>query len=361
MKNKIGNSYLIWSFLCILVLLVMDVQAQNKPQTKAKVQTKKTTNTKGGATKKTTQVSKIDSVNAGLDAKARDTALPMLVVAKKKFTLNIDTPRKPLRNDGAITPYPNNERKPLGYEHIREDDVLFLQRVWREIDVQEKMNMPFRYKADNENGNQRFIMILLGALNSEKVKAFHASIDGKTDDQFTKEMTLEEISERLASKKCDTMPRKRQRADGSIYYDTVAVCEEFNPDDVVKYRIKEEWVFDKESSRMYARILGIAPVKAYKINDTLSVEAPMFWLYYPDLRPLLVNTPVYNPKNAGARISWDELFEYRYFSSNIIKSKIDNPSDLEVRGLVADDYRRLLEGEKLKEKIFNYEQNLWNH
>ena len=51
-----------------------------------------------------------------------------------------------------------------------------------------------------------------------------------------------------------------------IMKDSVVV-QEFNPDDVTKFRIKEEWVFDKESSRMYARILGIAPIKTYAIDQ----------------------------------------------------------------------------------------------
>ena len=36
-----------------------------------------------------------------------------------------------------------------------------------------------------------------------------------------------------------------------------------NPDDIVKFRIKEEWVFDREASRMFVRILGIAPCKTH--------------------------------------------------------------------------------------------------
>ncbi len=95
------------------------------------------------------------------------------------------------------------------------------------------------------------------------------------------------------------------------------VCAEFNPDDIVKFRIKEEWVFDKESSRMYARILGIAPMKTYttRIQVSYLVKRPLFWVYYPDLRPTLAKFEVYNGKNFGARMSWEELFESRFFSS----------------------------------------------
>jgi gliding motility associated protien GldN len=127
--------------------------------------------------------------------------------------------------------------------------------------------------------------------------------------------------------------------------------------------IKEEWIFDKESSRMYVRILGIAPVKATVDANTNVVlgESPVFWVYYPDLRPTLSSHEVYNGKNFGARMSWEELFESRFFSSSIVKSTIENSYDQYIRQYINDPILRLLEGEAMKEKIFNYEQNLWSY
>jgi gliding motility associated protien GldN len=140
-------------------------------------------------------------------------------------------------------------------------------------------------------------------------------------------------------------------------------CREFNADDILKFRIKEEWVFDKESSRMYARILGIAPIKTYVDENTGSVlgEAPIFWVYYPDLRPILAKYEVYNAKNFGARMSWEELFESRFFASYIVKSTLENPYDMFIKQYIKDDILRLLEGDNIKDKIFNFEQDLWSY
>jgi gliding motility associated protien GldN len=139
--------------------------------------------------------------------------------------------------------------------------------------------------------------------------------------------------------------------------------EQFNPDLVERYQIKEEWVFDKESSRMYVRILGIAPEKSIYEADgtTFRAATPIFWVYYPDLRPFLAKYEAYNGKNYGARMSWEELFESRMFSSRIIKSTIDNPGNNFINGYVRDDILQLLEGDRIKEKIFNYEQDLWSY
>src|SRR5207237_7923661 len=74
----------------------------------------------------------------------------------------------------------------------------------------------------------------------------------------------------------------------------------FDPKTVTKLRIKEEWVFDREASRMFVRILGIAPLKTeYLPNGQERGSSVMFWVYYPDLRPTLAKYEVYNPKNLG--------------------------------------------------------------
>ena len=107
--------------------------------------------------------------------------------------IKLDTPRKSLRNDASIELNLVKDRTPLAYENIREDDAVYRQRVWREIDVHEKLNLPFVYKASEDNGNQRFISILLNLIHAGDVTAFNASID----DRFTTPMTFREIAENM--------------------------------------------------------------------------------------------------------------------------------------------------------------------
>jgi gliding motility associated protien GldN len=342
-----------------LAKYVLLVAAFGMTVTVADAQTRKKTTRSTTAKKTTTKKTNTKVSNANLAAASADT-LPV-VAAPKKDPLQIDTPRKSLRNDAAIERNLVKERTPLAYEHIREDDAWYRERVWRELDIREKMNLPFRYKADEDNGNQRFIAILLNAIRTGEVSAF----DPTVDDRFTTPMPASKIGEMIAGK-CDTTPvidwAKDPNGTKGIFKDSV-VCREFNPDDIIKFRIKEEWVFDKESSRMYARILGIAPVKTYidEASGQVLGESPIFWVYYPDLRPILAKYEVYNSKNFGARMSWEELFESRFFSSYIVKSTIENPYDLYIKQYIKDDILRLLEGENLKDKIFNFEQDLWSY
>jgi gliding motility associated protien GldN len=321
------------------------VSAQAKPRT---VKKRTTTTTKKSTNKNT------GNAAATVAAPAKDTT----PVAPRELELTVV--RKSLRNDNAVERNLVKERTPLAYEHIREDDAVYRQRLWREIDVHEKMNLPFVYKADDDNGNQRFINILLNA-----IKSGDASVFSPIDDRFTTPMTMAEITKQLVGDpKIEQVPDWTRDPDGSkgIMKDSLIV-NEFNPDETVeKYWIKEDVIFDKESSRLHVRILGIAPLKTIRNADgSFRDVTPLFWVYYPDLRPLLAKHEAYNGKNYGARQSWEELFESRMFASRIIKSTFDNPYDQFIAGYVRDPILRLLEGDNIKERIFNYEQDLWSY
>jgi gliding motility associated protien GldN len=341
--------------LCLLALVVAlaaeSVDAQVKPKPKGRASTTRGKSGKGKTTNKS------QAGNNAAVAPVKDTVKPAPVV---DADIKLDTPRKSLRNDAIIERNLVKDRTPLTYEHIREDDAVYRQRVWREIDVHEKMNLPFVYKASEDNGNQRFIYILLNGIKAGNITAFDANVD----DRFTTPMTFQQIANGLVGKpKIIPIPDAAADPDGSkgTMKDTT-ITEEFNPDAVERYQIKEEWVFDKESSRLHVRILGIAPEKTI-LNPDGSFRAvlPIFWVYYPEIRPILAKFEAYNGKNYGARMSWEELFESRMFASRIIKSTVDNPGDNFISGFIKDPILQLLEGENIKEKIFNYEQDLWSY
>jgi gliding motility associated protien GldN len=263
--------------------------------------------------------------------------------------------KKSLRNDNAFDKSSLNARTPLPYEHLRADDALFAEKVWRELDLREKMNHPFRFEAESDNGSQMFINILLKAINSGEVTAF-------ADDRFTTPMTMAEIQQMTVGS-ADTVPQVDPN-DPSKVLRYVVTRASFNAKSVNKIRIKEEWVFDREASRYFCRILGIAPLKTqyFPNGQERPGSTPMFWVYYPDMRPVLTKYEVYNPKNMGnSRMTWEELLESRMFSSYITKSTLDNAANRTIRTYIKDPILALLEGENIKEKIFNYEQDLWSY
>src|SRR5688572_4801268 len=179
MKNRIIRLCLL---TVVLGFLVESADAQQKRPTKKRTTT--------GAKKTTTNRTR-NTANAALNtAPKQDTIKPPVA------DLKIDDPRPSLRNDNAVQRNLLKDRTPLDYEHIREDDATYVQRVWREIDVHEKMNMPFVYKAEGEYGNQRFIMVLLNAIKNDSIVAFDANVD----DRFTTPLPFSKIAEGLVGK-----------------------------------------------------------------------------------------------------------------------------------------------------------------
>lgn len=334
---------------CLMVSVTVSSQTPKKKSTRTKTQR---TQPSGYGTQPTQQQpSGYGNNNQPQKTNIPQDSIPIIVVPSTGGAF--DSIKPSLRNDASIERNLIKDRQPLTYEHIREDDAVYRQRVWREIDTREKMNLPFRYAADEDNGNQRFISILLKAIRDREITAFDV-----VDDRFTTPMTPDKVMETFAGG-IDTVPVYDMQGNITRYE---VRTREFDPDSIYQFRLKEEWVFDKESSRMFVRILGIAPVKQlYTTTGTYIGPVPMFWIYYPDSRPLLAKYEAFNGKNYGARMTWEELFENRMFSSYVTMSTMDNPYNRRLKDYIKDPILRLLEGENIKDKIFNYEQDLWSY
>jgi gliding motility associated protien GldN len=339
---KIG----MFKYLLLAVVLIGSADATFAQKKKKSV--KKTTKTKTKA--------KIQSTAPTEDVVATPVAPPPAPPANDSLPLKVI--KKSLRPDEAVETSALRDRAPLAYEHLRADDAVYRHRIWREIDTREKMNHTFNYAADADNGNQRFISILLQSLqdSTKEITAFSA-----VDDRFTTPMTRAEIAKVVLGEEIDVpeydslgnmIGTKKKRND-------------INLDSFYKYHVKEEVIFDKESSRLFWRILGIAPVKNIITSQGVDLgPTELFWIYYPDMRPIFATFDVYNAKNYGGKMTWEELFESRMFEGRIIKSSMDNPRDLDIRsypGIKEKPLHQLFEGETIKEKIFTYEQDLWSY
>lgn len=340
MKSLVVKSCMLAAFAA---LLVADANAQRTGRRRT------TTNPPANNQQETQQQNNNNTQPSGYNPYGN---IPIVVDS----TAGSDTAvKKSLRNDNAFDKSSVNARTPLEYEHLRADDALFAEKVWRELDLREKMNQPFRYEAESDNGSQMFVNILLKAVTTGQVTAFE-------DDRFSTPLSVQQIQQMTVGS-ADTVPQVDPN-DPSKVLRYVVTRSSFDAKSVVKLRIKEEWVFDREASRYFCRILGIAPLKTqyFPNGQERPGSTPMFWVYYPDMRAILTKYEVYNPKNMGnSRMTWEELFESRMFASYITKSTLDNAANRTIRQYIKDPILALLEGENIKEKLFNYEQDLWSY
>ncbi|HMX35910.1 MAG TPA: gliding motility protein GldN [Ferruginibacter sp.] len=347
--NKQLIKYLALAFCFCLFAGV--VEAQQKKKTTTRSATKRTTTRKTAKSKTKATINPTVPVTDTVKAVAVAPPPPPV-----NDSLPIPIVKKSLRPDEAVETTTLKDRTPLPYENLRADDAIYRHKIWREIDAREKINQTFMYTANENNGNQRFISILLKAIDDSAVTVFNS-----IDDRFTTPMTKAEVARAIGG---DSVPVPIYDTMGNLT-GTIYKRAEINLDSFYRFRIKEEVIFDKESSRLFWRILGIAPVKDVVTSMGVNLgPTELFWVYYPDMRPILARYEVYNGKNYGGRMSWEDLFESRMFYGRIIKSTIDNPLDRFIRdypGLKEKGILQLLEGENIKEKIFNYEQDLWSY
>jgi len=238
----------------------------------------------------------------------------------------------------------------LTWQPVREADIMWKKRVWREIDTREKQNVAFRFAGDENSGGGFFIEILIDAIQKGKIKAY-----SNFDDRFTTALTKDQLIEMITGKTDTTWaedPTTNQKVMKVSHRD-------FNPDAITKFRIKEDWIFDRNLGRMVTRIVGLAPYKDIYDPETGNYRAsqPMFWLFYPEIRTTLAQYEVFNPENDVARITWDDFFEGRFFSSRIIK--VTNPFDVSFKEGGSTNMEALYQGQHTAEEMFNKEHDMW--
>lgn len=253
--------------------------------------------------------------------------------------------------DGIYDRTTITQMQPIPYVPLREADVIWSKRIWRVVDMREKMNQPFYYPKESQNGWQSFIRILMDALQEGTINAYSA-----TNDQFINPITYKELMDKLEVKQKQTL----QRPDNpDITFDTV-IAKTFYSTDVKKFKIKEDWVFDKQRSQMEGRILGICPLReSFDESNNYRGDEPMFWIYFPECRKVLATKEQFNLNNGtAARLSYDDVFMKRMFSSYIYKE--ENVYDRSISEYAAG-VDALLEAEKAKTKLFEFEQGLWEY
>ena len=256
-------------------------------------------------------------------------------------------PEKPL--DGYYKKENILSAKVSPYANLRESDVMFSKRVWREIDLREKVNMIF------SSPKGRLITVLTDAIAAGELTAYSATStkDDVNGDEFSSILTAEAAMATFA----DSVLVPTFDTDGN-QTGTQVKAGEFNPDSVVKFRIKEDWIFDKQRSVFEPRIIGIAPMIKIQAAGQSFDDQPAFWIYFPEARHVLVTKAVVNRDNDATGLSYDDVFMKRIFSSYIVKES--NPEDLRIKDY-AIGIDKLHESDRVKKELMNFEHDLWSY
>lgn len=259
--------------------------------------------------------------------------------------LKIKTPPK----DGFYARKDVDSGVMVPYADVREEDVYYSKRIWREIDLRDTINSVLKSETS------RLIEILLDAVSNEELTVYSPkdTTQGKLledNDSFKIALTAEE-----ALRNARGTSEGDADANGKI---GAPVLKRLRPDEFLKYRIKEDWILDVKRSVFEPRIIGIAPMKLVEGN-----WQPVFWIYYDEVRPILSKAKLVNPYNDASVLTYDDFFVRRLFSSYIVKET--NPGNKTIAEILNQtdpkDPRKLYESERIKKSISDYEQSLWEY
>ncbi|TRX61579.1 gliding motility protein GldN [Carboxylicivirga sp. M1479] len=243
-------------------------------------------------------------------------------------------------------------RKPIPYAHVREADVLWAKKIWRVIDLREKINLPMYYPTTQMDDRYNLIDLLIYGIQYEGLTAY--STGGS--DEFQVPLTLDQVMRQMGAVSDTSMVKDIETG---MFVEKI-VEGEVRSTEIKQFMLKEIWFFDSKYSRMDVRIVGLCPIREYVSEEGGEGnvrKSQTFWIYFPEARGLFARHEVFNPRNDAQRRTFDDIFIKRYFGSYIYKEAnvYDNRR--------IEDYtagmEAMMESERIKQSIFEKEHDMW--
>ncbi len=258
-----------------------------------------------------------------------------------------------------------SDNEPLAYGYVDDRDVMWSKTVWEKIDLDERINFPYYYPVENVSPHRKplFDVLTENIINGNITEVY-------TSPYFTDKMSIQDVQDGLFAQVMTDLGVEKAN-NGEPLTDEDYLTTNLTSFDIEQYWIKGTWYFDKRLGEMKYRLLGIAPVapdvnfiRQYSEEKTPKEDqdlSPLFWVWFPAARESLNKYEIFNSKNASQPITFDLMLNARRFNSIIFKE--ENPyNDREVKDYIYKDaLRQILESERIKNKIRDFEQDMWNN
>lgn len=282
--------------------------------------------------------------------------------------------------------------KPLEYGYVGDRDILMSKKTWEIIDLDERLNFALYYPIDTGSiGNDRRSLydVLIKGIKTGKITEVYA------DSYFKEKRTLKDMEKSFTRIDTTDAGREEMNVDINAYktrivartkvtgkgkkkvktttMDTIRASKTISPEfinrtditsiDVSDYKVVGLWYFDKRQSDLRYRILGICPVipDVYTMDKEEKEYIDLFWIFYPGAREMLHEWKAFNDKNSSMPVSFDHLLNTRHFNATVYKEE-NVYNDREISDYMKDNaLMQLIESERVKDKVRNFEQDMWSY
>ena len=249
-------------------------------------------------------------------------------------------------------------KRAMPYANLRELDVLWKMVIWRQIDLNENFNQFFYYPVEQEKNAQGRINLVNLIMNA----AANGEFEVYEDDDMETPIEWEKAVANLQGRQLKVRYGEEDEfGDQEVFNDTIP--EDFDPASVRLFKLKEYWYVDKADTRQKVRITGLAfrfTKNILRSGESEEVNEWSFWVPMDRMtvRQVLVNANAYDENNDVRERSYDDIFIQRYFDSYITRES--NVHNREItQYLTGED--AILESEKIEDKIFDIENDMWEY
>ena len=248
--------------------------------------------------------------------------------------------------------------KPLPYGYIHDRDILMGKHIWEIVDLDERVNFPYYFPIEGDLGPDRkpLYEVLINGIKDGSITEVYDS------GYFTDKKSLNDIEESLVFIDTTDAGREYYNAGETIpeEYITKTEIEAYHVD---AYKIKGYWYFDKRQGELKYRMLGICPIvpDVYTMNNEEKDYIELFWIYFPSARDILHGAKAFNDRNSAMPFTFDHMLNARRFTA-VIYLEENVYGDRMIKDYMKDNAQmQLLESERVKEKIRDFEQDMWNY
>ena len=234
------------------------------------------------------------------------------------------------------------------------------KRMWEVIDLDERVNFPLYFPVDGDvmasPERRPLYNVLIDAIKDGKITEVYDS------SYFTTKKSLKDIEASLVRIDTTDAGREYYNAGEAIPAEFI-VKTELKAIDVDAYKIVGYWYFDKRQGELKYRMLGICPSipDVFTMGEKEKDYIELFWVYFPASRDVLHEAKAFNNRNSAMSFTFDHLLNARRFSG-VVYLEENVYGDRLIKDYMKENAQmQLLESERVKEKIRDFEQDMWNY